>query len=467
MSDIPTITVHHGTAIDQIPLNCADVTIGAADVAGLVNKVISGSARLRQEHGALLRTVTSLREDQDHVQTASDEARSLSRAAIARLDQGSRLVHDSLERIASLVELVSALGGHVTRFAAAMEQVRQSSAEIDDIAETTNILALNATIEATRAGEAGRTFAVVAGEVKSLAADTRLATDEIARTIAVLEKQAREVIERVETGVEASKAAQGSVARIEQTFGKVTALVTEVDKQNAQITGAIGTIGDHVSAVQQAVDAFDEAGTRNEEKLHRSSERLGELELRANDMFDCVVTAGLSPADQVLVDLAQSAAREFVAVAEEAVACGRLREEWLFDADYRPIQNSNPTRYTSQATGWTDANWRPLLDRLAKADRAVIACSCSDMRGFLPTHMSALSRPPTGDPAHDTPYCRNGRIIFEPIDRKAKQSTKPFMMAVYRQENDGRTYRIVRNVYVPLVINGRRWGDLELAYSFN
>ena len=50
------------------------------------------------------------------------------------------------------------------------------------------------------------------------------------------------------------------------------------------------------------------------------------------------------------------------------------------------------------------------------------------------------------------------------IDRKAKASTAPFMMAVYRQEGDGTTYEIVRNVYVPLVINGQRWGDFELAY---
>lgn len=41
------------------------------------------------------------------------------------------------------------------------------------------------------------------------------------------------------------------------------------------------------------------------------------------------------------------------------------------------------------------------------------------------------------------------------------------MMAVYRQEGDGQTYQVVRNVYVPLVINGRRWGDFELAYSFD
>ena len=41
------------------------------------------------------------------------------------------------------------------------------------------------------------------------------------------------------------------------------------------------------------------------------------------------------------------------------------------------------------------------------------------------------------------------------------------MMAVYRQEGDGRAYKVVRNVYLPLHFAGRRWGDLELAYSFD
>jgi methyl-accepting chemotaxis protein len=89
------------------------------------------------------------------------------------------------------------------------------------------------------------------------------------------------------------------------------------------------------------------------------------------------------------------------------------------------------------------------------------------MNGFLPTHVSLHSRQPTGDLAHDTKYCRNGRIILEGVDLVSKSSKDDYTMAVYRQEGDGKNYIVVRNVYVPLFINGRRWGDSELAYTFD
>jgi methyl-accepting chemotaxis protein len=115
---------------------------------------------------------------------------------------------------------------------------------------------------------------------------------------------------------------------------------------------------------------------------------------------------------------------------------------------------------------WADRVWRPVYDRICGSDPQIMAVACTDMNGHLPTHLSALSRQPTGDRAHDTRYCRNGRMILDPIDRKAKESGAPYMMAVYRQEGDGKSYKVVRNVYVPLTIGGRRWGDVELAYSF-
>ena len=87
------------------------------------------------------------------------------------------------------------------------------------------------------------------------------------------------------------------------------------------------------------------------------------------------------------------------------------------------------------------------------------------MNGFLPTHITECSRAPTGDLEHDTAHCRNGRILFDDVDAAAKRSNAPFFMSVYRQEGDGTNYVTVRNVYMPAIINGRRWGDVEVAYQ--
>ena len=461
------IDVAGSQAIDRIPEKCGEVTVGCSDVAGIVTAVIDSSERLRSEHSALRGTIEALEMDQRKVSDASDEARHLSERAIERLSQGTDQIESSLGEITSLLELVDTLTSHVTGFAAAMEQVRSSSQDIEQIAETTNILALNATIEAMRAGEAGRTFAVVANEVKGLAADTRKATDEITRTIDALGGEAQQVIERIESGAKASGEAKASVARIEETISGVSELVEEVDRQNDQIARATGTISDHVHAVQDVLQSFDGAALENEAKLQQAHRRMEELEMTASDMFDNIVKAGLSPNDSMMVEKAQALGAEIAEIAERAIAAGEVSVAAFFDQDYKPVEGSNPQRFRTDVSDWADAAWRPVIDRVVGEGGPVIMCSQADMNGFLPTHITDRSREPNGDLAHDTKYCRNGRILFGPLDKKAKKSTAPYMMAVYRQEGDGTQYEVVRNVYVPLYIGGRRWGDFELAYAFN
>jgi methyl-accepting chemotaxis protein len=455
----------NSASIDRISVNCGEVTVGCSHVAGIVQSVIDSSARLRAEHDALRDTVAELEADQNRVSQACDEARLLSDRAIVRLGEGTDLIHSSLGQITELLDLVGALSQHVTGFAAAMEQVRRCSQDIEQIAETTNILSLNATIEAYRAGEAGRAFAVVANEVKSLASETRKATDEIARTVDALGAEAESVIGRIEDGSRVSNEAKASVSRIEETITGVAALVGEVDQHNDQIARATGTISGHVGNVHHVLSSFEQAANENEAKLTDARDRMEELELTASEMFDCLVKAGLSPQDSVMVERAQECAREIERLTEEAIAAGKLSPLQLFDHDYREIAGSNPKRFRTSLMDWAHENWRHLLDSTTESEDSVMAAACTDMNGYLPTHLTRHSQVPTGDLAHDTHSCRNGRIILDPIDQKAKRSSDPYMMAVYRQEGDGRNYVVVRNVYVPLIIDGRRWGDLELAYS--
>ncbi len=451
-------------AIEGISEACSEVTVGCSDVSGLVQSVIESSERLRAEHTALLGTVTALNDDQDQVAQACDESRLLSRRAIDQLAEGTGHIRASLSEIGNLLLLVDTLTQHVTGFAAAMSQVRQCSRDIDQIAETTNILSLNAAIEAARAGDAGRGFAVVAAEVKTLAGKTRIATDEIARTIDTLGMEAEQVIVEIEKGVKVRDGARTSVARIEDTLLGVSEMVTEVDRQNDQIAQATGAISGHVDQLQKSLATFNAAAKDNEGKLGRAQGRMGDLEEMASVMFDRIVHAGLAPRDMAFVERAKEASEECTALALAALADGSLSEAALFDDRYNEVPGTNPQLFRNRFSDWADAKWRPVLDRIKASDPNIIATVCDDRNGFLPTHLTERSRKPTGNYTQDLQYSRNGRIIFNAIDKRIKSGNQAFSMAVYRYEGDGSQYRVVRLASVPIVINGRRWGDYEISY---
>ena len=459
------IDVARGGAIEGLSESCSDVAVGCADVAGLVQSVIRSSEQLRAEHTALVGTVAALDRDQGKVSEASEEARLLSRNAIERLSQGSDQIRSSLAQIGQLLSLVDTLTRHVTGFAAAMEQVRKCSQDIDRIAQTTNILALNAAIEAARAGEAGKSFAIVASEVKQLAANTRVATDEIGRTVDALGGEAERVISEIREGEEVSQKARNSVSRIEETLSGVIEMVEEVDKQNEQITRSTSTISQHVGCLHDVLNAFNRAAVENEGKLGESQKRMLELEETSNVMFDKMVHAGLCPKDSEVVQIAMQAAQECIEQVTTALEAGTLQETALFDDHYVEVPRTNPQLFRNRFSDWADQHWQPILDRIKADNPAVVATVCDDRNGFLPTHTSDRSQKPTGDYAHDLQYCRNGRIIFNDADRRLKKTDADYSLAVYRYEGDGKSYRVVRLVSVPMVIKGRRWGEYEITYA--
>ena len=87
---------------------------------------------------------------------------------------------------------------------------------IRKIASQTNLLALNATIEAARAGDAGRSFAVVAGEVRKLAEDSRAATESIDRIVTEVRELTEATIEVANSASEEVESAKGHVGGLDE-----------------------------------------------------------------------------------------------------------------------------------------------------------------------------------------------------------------------------------------------------------
>ncbi len=450
-------------AIRAVARDCGSLSIECSDVAGYVE----GVAERIGEHLKVLDTLeevtTRLLGDQARVSDSTDEARLLSEQAKAKLEAGREAIEGTIAGFKGLTELVVQLGERMAGFASAMNQVQTVSSTIEAIARKTNMLALNATIEAARAGDAGRSFAVVAAEVKKLAHDTRSATSQIASTIGELTREASAVTSEIKTGVERSRAAQTGFGQISDTVKEVTEIVSMVDRQTEGIAHSTSLIQTSVDRVKAGLSEFAGDARDNGGQLIKAQKRLSHLEMLSNNMLDTLANSGAEIDDTPMILLAQEAMRAITTAVDQGIDKGDIGMDQVHDRNYVLIEGSNPPQYNNGFADFADKHIRPLLDRFKARDSRIIGSACTNLDGYLPTHLSERCHTPGPDPVWTDEHCRNKSIFMDETTRKACESDKPATLATYRMEL-GDKYIPVKNVFVPLSFNGRRWGNFELAY---
>jgi methyl-accepting chemotaxis protein len=454
-----------GQAINIVARNCGSLAIECSDVSGYVAVVSDRISSNLKTLDRLEEVTTRLLADQARVAESTDEARVLAEQAREKLGQGRAAIEDTIRIFSGLTDLVVQLGDRMAGFAEAMSRVRNVSSAIESIASKTNMLALNATIEAARAGEAGRSFAVVAAEVKKLAHDTRAATSEIAATVASLTREAEAVTSEIQSGVEKSRVAQSGFAAINETVRDVADIVGMVDRQTDGIARSTSLIQQSVDSVKGGLSSFAADARDNGGELTRVQERLTRLELMSNEMLDRLASCGIEIDDTPFILFAQQAEREIRSIIEAGIARGEIDAEAVFDTDYVPMPGTNPVQYETRFCAFADTHVRPVLDRLMREQPRMIAGAITDINGYLPTHISERSQPQRpDDPEWNAQYCRNRRNFIDDITRRAIASDKEAMLATYSMDLGQGRYLAVKNVFVPLFVNGRRWGNFELAY---
>lgn len=451
-------------AIDQVARACGGVAIGATEAQGHMARV---SATIREQLAMLanLQGVTgSLTAEQAEAARSVAAARMIAEQSSANVEAGAAMIAASVTDFAALTNLVVTLDAHITRFAAAMEDARRVTSDIDALARTTNVLALNAAIEAARAGGAGTPFAVVADEVKRLAASTRVATDAVGERLASLHQEASGIAADLGAGVVQARRAQERFGVIDGVLGEVTRLARLVTHKSDEMTRSNELVRSQVERVRDGLDGFVADARANETQLGEAERNITQLEVLANGMFDRLVTGGFAAEDGAFVARAIEGRDRVRALVEAAIARGEVSEAAVFDTDYRPIAGSQPPRFDNRFNAFADRHIRQILDDVKASGAEIEGAICSDIKGYLPTHRTERSQAPRADdPDWNDAHCRNRRVFLDAATTRAIASTAPFMMSVYQIQR--RTQEvIVKNVFVPLFFNGRRWGNFELAY---
>ncbi len=196
---------------------------------------------IRDGSGKVVRVVKfasdiTARIEQNHAtREAARLAHSTAQETLHSAEEGAgllRAVVQTSSLIASQVDEAIALIGQLNEQSRSIEAIVST---ISAIADQTNLLALNAAIEAARAGEQGRGFAVVADEVRQLAARTSLSTDEIARVV----QKNRELTARVTDDM---AGVAGSAELGKQQIAGVDKLMSEIHQEADRVSQTVSAL---------------------------------------------------------------------------------------------------------------------------------------------------------------------------------------------------------------------------------
>ena len=220
----------------------AESTLQVASAAEQMSAIAEGQEKLVNEQYMAVDQVSTaatemsaaIHEVADNAHSTADAAREADRQGHSASDVVSATMND-LRRLAADVEEAA---GVINNLEQDTDKIGGVLSVIEGIAEQTNLLALNAAIEAARAGEQGRGFAVVADEVRALAARTQDSTRDIQQMIQKLQSGTGQAVAVMQRGAQLAAQSVEKAGTTESSLNETSASVMRINDMAAQIAAA-------------------------------------------------------------------------------------------------------------------------------------------------------------------------------------------------------------------------------------
>ena len=264
---VSSASVELAAVMTQTEVNAQQELSQVEQIATAINELSSTSAEV--SHNAA---------SAEHAASGATDNVQSGQAALRSSDEVSRKVEHSIEETTTIVN-----------------QLRDYSIEIgtvveviNTISEQTNLLALNAAIEAARAGEQGRGFAVVADEVRSLAAKTQQSTVDIQEIISRLQTQAEQANKFMGTNMALVEDSRAISLQLGDSFVAIAESVTQISDMNTHVATASEEQSSVTQDISQNVSMTFEIVNQNVsgvQESQKASEELSRLAAQQKDLL--------------------------------------------------------------------------------------------------------------------------------------------------------------------------------------
>lgn len=245
----------------------ATIRQGAEEISQATGEIAEGnldlSSRTSEQAAALEETASSMQEFTGSVHANATSARE-ARSAAEKSSEGARESEQAMRDAVVAMDRIASVSTRITEITEVIER----------IASQTHILALNAAVEAARAGDAGKGFHIVAGEVRVLAAHSKTAAGQIR---ALVEESTESIADGSHLIGHAGKRMEGLANDVDQVTASVRAIATLSDTQAAGIL-----------QVNQAVRQIDEVTQSNSALVEQAAAAADAVKARARGLVESV-----------------------------------------------------------------------------------------------------------------------------------------------------------------------------------
>ena len=233
----------------QISTSVTQIASAAAETASAATETNTTVEEVRQ-------TAIDSNKKAKHVSESAQKSVKISQA-------GEKTVAETIEEMQRIEEQMESIAESIMRLSEHGQAISSIITTVEDVAEQSRLLAVNASIEAVKAGEQGKGFAVVAQEVRTLAEQSKQATNRIRAILDEIQKSTSEAVMKTEQGTKAVKSGVEQSAKSGETIQRLANSVTEAAQATTQIavSSQEQTVG--MDQVVSAMESIKQASNQN------------------------------------------------------------------------------------------------------------------------------------------------------------------------------------------------------------
>jgi methyl-accepting chemotaxis protein len=267
-----------GTAASEIVASTAQLASGASESAAAVSQTTTTVEEVRQTAQLTSQKVKAVADSAQKAVQISHTGRKSTEEVVTGMDR----IRAQMESIAE----------SMMRLSEQSQTIGQIIATVEDLSAQSNLLAVNAAIEAAKAGEHGKGFGVVAQEVKSLAEQSRQATDRVRNILGEIQKATTAAVMATEQGGKAVEAGSRQTELAGESIGTLAGSVAEAAQAATQIAASSQQQLVGMEQVAGAMENIRQASGQNvasARQLEAAARNLNELGQRLKHLVESYV----------------------------------------------------------------------------------------------------------------------------------------------------------------------------------